>query len=76
MKILVSTVTAAGLLLGGASVYSANQPEDAGENEPAAVEQRTARQQPTLSRFDRWAARTERQMEAYALAQYRLVAPR
>jgi hypothetical protein len=76
MKILVSTVTAAGLLLGGAGVYSSNQPGDAGENEPTAVEQGTVRQQPTFSRFDRWAARTERQMEAYALAQYGLVAPR
>ncbi|MFW9770111.1 MAG: hypothetical protein ACFFEM_14925 [Candidatus Thorarchaeota archaeon] len=68
MKILVSTVTAAGLLLGGAGVYTSNEPEDAAGNEPTAVELRTLRQQPTPSRFDRWAAQTERQIEAYMQA--------
>lgn len=76
MKILVSTVTAAGLLLGGAGVYTSNEPGDAAEKEPAPVALRTVTQQPAPSRFDRWAARTERQMEAYVLAQYGLVAPR
>jgi hypothetical protein len=65
MKILVSTVTAAGLILGGAGVYSSNEPEGAGGNEPAAVEQRAGSRQPTLSRLDRWALRAERQIEAY-----------
>jgi hypothetical protein len=55
---------------GGAGVYSSNQPEDAGANEPAVVEHRVGSRQPTPSRFDRWAARAERQIEAYALAQY------
>jgi hypothetical protein len=65
MKILISTVTAAGLMLGGAGVYDSNQSEDAGGNEPTAVEQRVQNRQPTPSRLDRWAVRAERQIEAY-----------
>jgi hypothetical protein len=65
MKILVSTVTAAGLILGGAGVYDSNQPEDAGGNEPTAVEHRVGSRQPTLSRLDRWAVQAERQIDAY-----------
>jgi hypothetical protein len=76
MKILVSTVTAAGLILGGAGVYGSNQPEDAGGNEPTAVEHRVGSRQPTPSRFDRWAARAERQIEAYVLSQYGVAPPR
>jgi hypothetical protein len=76
MKILISTVTAAGLMLGGAGVYDSNQPEDASENEPTAVEQRVESRQPTLSRFERWAARAEYQLEAYVLAQYGFAPPR
>jgi hypothetical protein len=65
MKILVSTVTAAGLVLGGAGFYDSNQPDDVGGNEPTAVEHRVGSCQPTPSRFDRWAARAERQIDAY-----------
>ncbi len=76
MKILVSAVTAAGLILGGAAVYGSNQPGDAGGNESAAVEHRVESWQPSLSRYERWAARAEYQLEAYLLAQYSVAPPR
>jgi hypothetical protein len=75
MKILVSAVTAAGLILGGAAVYGSNQPEDAGGNESAAVEHRVGSSQPSLSRFERWAARAEYQLDAYVLAQCGVAPP-